>query len=264
MVKLTKEGSYDTSVPHRHNYYEVFIFEVGGGEHHIDFQTFPIKNHSVHFVSPGQVHYVVRREDSKGFVLLFSRDFYSSHQQQLRQFPFLNNNSKEPILNLKSQDFETLSNLVSAIRSEQNSDDMVTNELIKAYLNTFLIHCKRFFNENQKQALYSKDSLYYKFKQLIEENYLHLHNVSEYANRLNSSEKQLATATKKESGLTPKALIDERIILEAKRLVSYTSYSLQEIAFFLNYTDASHFAKFFRSKTGESPGQYREKGKKYS
>ena len=210
------------------------------------------------------MHNVVRKEDSKGFVLLFSREFYSSNQQQLNQFPFLNNNSQEPILNLKPQYFEPLNALVTTILSEQNSDDLMANELIKAYLNTFLIHCKRFFNENKEQVLSSKGSLYYKFRQLIEENYLQIHSVAEYANRLNSSERQLATATKKKSGLTPKALIDERITLEAKRLVRYTSYSLQEIAFFLNYTDASHFAKFFKSKTGDTPGEYREKGKKYS
>ncbi|MBL4709930.1 MAG: hypothetical protein JKY48_15970, partial [Flavobacteriales bacterium] len=40
LVQLTKEGTYDTSIPHRHNYYEVFIFEVGGSQHYIDFHTF--------------------------------------------------------------------------------------------------------------------------------------------------------------------------------------------------------------------------------
>lgn len=263
LVQLTKEGSYDTSIPHRHNYYEVFIFDIGGGKHNIDFQSFSIENNSVHFVSPGQVHNVNRKANSKGFVILFSRDFYSSNQQRLKQFPFLNNNSKEPILNLKQKEFGILNDLINSIQSEQHSDNSFANDLIQAYLNTFLIHCKRYFSDENKPQLLANDSLSFRFKQLIEESYLLLHNVSGYADLLNCSEKQLSSATKKEVGLTPKALIDERITLEAKRLVMHTNYSFQEIAFFLNYTDASHFAKFFKSRTGDSPGQYREKGKNY-
>lgn len=263
LVQLTKEGRYDTSIPHRHNYYEVFIFEVGGGQHHIDFRTFPIFNNSVHFVSPGQVHNVVRKEDSKGFVLLFSRDFYSANNQALKQFPFLNNNSSEPILNLNEEHFKVLNELILNIRGEKNESNSFADDLIKNYLNTFLIYCKRYFNDDKKRKVFSNDSLIFRFKQLVEENYLKIHTVSEYANLLNSSEKQLATATKKEIGESPKTLIDERIVLEAKRMVLHTNHSFQEIAFFLNFTDASHFAKFFKSKTTVSPSQFREEGKSH-
>ncbi len=258
LVQLTEEGSYDTSVPHRHNYYEVFIFEVGGGEHHIDFDTFPIQNNSIHFVSPGQVHNVVRKADSKGFVLLFSRDFYSSDNVRLNQFPFLNNNLNEPLLKLNQTQFELLNKLVNIIGIEQNSRDSLSKDLIKSHLNSFLIYCKRFFNESDRTINFTNDSLSFRFKKLIETNYLKMHNVSEYASILNVSKKQLYESTKNEIGVPPKNLIYDRIILEAKRLVLYTNHSFQEIAFFLNYSDASHFTKFFKSKTGFSPTDFRD------
>ena len=263
LVELTKEGSYDTSVPHRHNYYEVFIFEEGGGEHNIDFQSFSIKSQSIHFVSPGQVHNVVRTNQSKGYVILFSRDFFPSGQSRLREFPFLNNNSEKPILNLNLQNFNILQSLIASILSEQNTSDSFGKDLIKSYLNTFLIHCKRLFSLTINTNALNNDSVSFNFKQLIEEYYLQIHNVSEYAHMLNCSEKQLSSASKKELGVSPKELIYNRIILEAKRLVLYTNHSFQEIAFFLNYQDASHFAKFFKSKTGHSPSYFRENGKKY-
>lgn len=263
LTQLTKAGSYDTSIPHRHNYYEVFVFEVGGGDHHIDFQTFPIQNRSIHFVSPGQVHNIVRKEGSKGVVILFSRDFYPFNQDKLKQFPFLNNNSLEPILNLNENEFDILLDLTMNMQTELQSTNQYADDLIQVYLNTFLIHCKRYFNCNQITHLYSSDSLSFRYKQLIEEYYLKVHVVSEYAEMLSISEKQLASATKKELGISPKELIYDRIILEAKRLVLYTNYSFQEIAFFLNYNDASHFAKFFKSKTGYAPSNFRINGKKY-
>jgi AraC-like DNA-binding protein len=227
--------------------------------HHIDFHSFPIQHHSIHFVSPGQVHQVLRKADSKGYVLLFSRDFYSSDQRKLREFPFLNNYSLAPILNLSKERYEQLSELISKINEEQNSGAAYTRELIKAYLNTFLIQCKRFFDSEKDLVPLLNSSLSFRFKQLIEEHYLEIRSVSQFAEMLNSSEKQLAAATKKELGLTPKALIDERVLLEAKRLVKYTEHSFQEIAFFLNFSDASHFAKFFKAKAACSPGEYREK-----
>lgn len=257
LVQLTKEGSYDTSVPHRHNYYEVFFFEVGGGEHHIDFKTFQIQDKSVHFVSPGQVHQIIRTDQSKGYVILFSRDFYSINPQKLRSFPFLNNYSPKPVLNLNQADFFNLEELTLKMKTEQDGEETFTKELIKAYLNAFLILCKRFFNEEQEDH-HHVGSLSYRFKQLIEEYYLNTHDVASYADLLNSSERQLATATKKELGKSPKNLIDERLALEAKRLIKHTDHSFQEIAFFLNFNDSSHFAKFFKTKVGCSPTHYRE------
>ena len=263
LVELTKEGSYDTSIPHRHNYYEVFIFEKGGGEHNIDFQSFSIKDQSIHFVSPGQVHNVVRTDQSKGYVILFSRDFYPSGQSRLREFPFLNNNSEKPILNLNLQNFHIFQPLIASILIEQDTIDSFGKDLIKSYLNTFLIHCKRLFNTTINAITSNNDSVSFNFKQLIDTHYLQIHNVAEYAHMLNCSEKQLSSASKKELGVSPKELIYSRIILEAKRLVLFTNHSFQEIAFFLNYQDASHFAKFFKGKTGYSPSYFRENGKKY-
>ncbi|MDQ3073080.1 MAG: AraC family ligand binding domain-containing protein, partial [Bacteroidota bacterium] len=62
IVPIEKNAPYDTSVPHRHNYYEVFFFTQGGGTHFIDFRHYPIVPNSIHIVSPGQVHKVQREE----------------------------------------------------------------------------------------------------------------------------------------------------------------------------------------------------------
>lgn len=261
-VDLTKEGSYDPSVPHRHNYCEVFLFENGGGHHHIDFHTFSIEDHSAHFVSPGQVHQMQRTNTSSGSVLLFSRDFYSLNRPGLRPYPFLNNAIAKPVLPLDKVEFQVLHELVLAMREEQALSDPQSDELTQTYLNTFLIRCKRLFSQDKNVPHATNDSLSFRFKQLIEEHFLQIHSVAEYAEKLRCSEKQLAGSTKKELGVAPKELISDRMLLEAKRLVLYTDHSFQEIAFFLNYTDASHFARFFKGRTGFSPGQFRERGQK--
>src|ERR1043165_2430378 len=75
-ISLGASSHYDFSQPHRHNYYEIFFFEEGGGTHFIDFTEYPITDHAIHFVSPGQVHKLMRSGNAHGSIVLFSRDFF--------------------------------------------------------------------------------------------------------------------------------------------------------------------------------------------
>src|SRR4051812_28037486 len=68
---------YNSSVPHRHNFFELLFFIKGKGTHEIDFNNYRIESDSVHFVSPGQIH-VLRSQNTKGFVLCFNDDFILS------------------------------------------------------------------------------------------------------------------------------------------------------------------------------------------
>ena len=108
MQELGFLTQYDTSEPHRHNYYEIFLFEKGSGFHMIDFEQIPIKTPSIHFVSPGQIHLVRRELKSNGIIVLFSRDFYHtglSEKDVLFDLPFLNNKDPYPVFNLDKKQF---------------------------------------------------------------------------------------------------------------------------------------------------------------
>ncbi|MBL4658386.1 MAG: AraC family ligand binding domain-containing protein [Flavobacteriales bacterium] len=171
---LELRESYDTSVPHRHNYYEIFLFIKGGGTHEIDFEVFPIKSGSVHFVSPGQVHKVNRELDSYGYVLFFSRDFYYlnlPNKNILYELPFLNNNTHAPILNLDKERFQVYDQLVENIKLEYEGNAELKESIIRSYLNIILLKSKSFFSELKGDS-YSGDSptskLVYDFRILVE------------------------------------------------------------------------------------------------
>ena len=74
---VNREYPHKTDQPHRHTYYEICIFDHGAGRHDIDFRSFPIHSHSIHFLTPGQVHLISREKHYHGYLLVFSRDFYS-------------------------------------------------------------------------------------------------------------------------------------------------------------------------------------------
>lgn len=264
LMPLEYKESYDTSVPHRHNYYEVFLFIEGGGFHDIDFQAFEIKDNSIHFVSPGQVHLVRRELQSRGYVIFFSRDFYYLNLQDkniLFELPFLNNNTKRPILDLDVQAFQELLSLFQSIEREYNGETSFKEELIRSYLNIMLIASRRLFKESDVGEATSSSStakLFRQFKILLEENFDKLHQVQDYAGLMAITEKYLNELCKKTVGKTASELIHERIILEAKRLLLHSDLNNKEIAFMLSFEDPSHFSKFFKRKAGSTPTQFRK------
>ena len=264
LLSLEQRESYDTSIPHRHNYYEIFLFIKGGGVHEIDFEIFPIESGSVHFVSPGQVHLVKRALDSYGSVIFFSRDFYYLNlpdKNILYELPFLNNNTSEPILNLNEEEFQVFNQLLENIEKEYKSDNEVKESIIRSYLHILLLKSKSFFDQ-LKGGPEFKDNpsskLVYDFKILVEKNYRSLHFVKDYADMLSTTPEQLNDETKKVTGKTASDLISDRIILETKRLLLYSESTNKEIAYFLNYDDPSHFSKFFKNKLGISPSEFRD------
>lgn len=256
VVKLETRSTYDTTVPHRHNYYEIFILFKGGGDHEIDFHTYDIKDNSLHFVSPGQVHMVRRELDTYGYVILFSREFYSpSENDRLFEMPFLNLNSPIPILNLSKDDMLLFEPIIRKIAEESNSNEVNKEEILRSYLHILLLLSGRYYKGNGENILIP--AVVKEFRMQLEKHFIKYHMVKEYAQLLSISEKKLNDAIKKHTGQTAGEIITERIILEAKRLIKHSELSTKEIAHFLNYSDPAHFSKFFKSKTGLTPGEFK-------
>ena len=74
---------------------------------------------------------------------------------------------------------------------------------------------------------------------------------------ININATYLGEVVKKTTGKSPKQILSERLILEAKSLLHNTEMSISEVAYFLKFEDPSNFTKFFKSKTGISPAIYR-------
>jgi AraC family transcriptional regulator, transcriptional activator of pobA len=80
--------------------------------------------------------------------------------------------------------------------------------------------------------------------------------VQYYAALLNKSPKTIANLFTANSTKTPLQVIHERIITEGKRLLLYTDKSVKEIANELGFADLTHFSKFFKNQTNQSPTDF--------
>ncbi len=81
-----------------------------------------------------------------------------------------------------------------------------------------------------------------------------------YADQLNVSSRYLAQVTRRISGKTPKAIIDEYIVREIERELSTTSHTMQEIANSFGFSSQAHLTKFFKKMRNVTPSQFRRNG----
>lgn len=96
-----------------------------------------------------------------------------------------------------------------------------------------------------------------RFRSLIDEHYLEWQPVTFYAQRLGVSAAQLNNTCRRESGHSAQALIHERLLLEARRLLAYSDRDVTAIAYALGFEDVAYFSRFFTRGQGMSPSAFR-------
>jgi len=142
-----------------------------------------------------------------------------------------------------------------------HSDSDMRFESIGAYLKLFLIECNShcsLFPGNNPQNIEVGKSLVRQFKEVVEKHYQTWHQVKDYAEVLNVTPNYLNEVIKSAIHISAKDYIQNRLMLEAKRMTIFTAKSNKEIGFDLGFEDPSHFSKFFKSNTGQSLQEFKE------
>jgi AraC family transcriptional activator of pobA len=83
--------------------------------------------------------------------------------------------------------------------------------------------------------------------------------VAQYAAGLNVTPARLRAACIEVTGKTPTRVLEERLVLEAKRNLTYTNMTVAQIAYYLGFTDPAYFSRFFSKLVGESPAAFRRR-----
>jgi AraC family transcriptional activator of pobA len=258
---------FEVHYPHRHDFFEILFLTNGSGTHTIDFRDYQIKPNSIFFLSPGQIHSISLSKDIYGYIFLFSQEFFlinKTDKNKIVEFPFFYTTSDEnPPLELKEEkDINFLKELFLKACDEVNQNTSESEELIHSILDLILVYCKRLYPVNSLNPAMKKGRwMVKKFKQLIEEQYKENLSVKDYAEMLSITPNHLNETVKSIMGRTASDLIDEKMIIEIKKLLLHTDLTVSEVAYELNFSDQSYFSKFFKKYTGVSPSEFRnEKG----
>ena len=261
--RINHVNHYNPLRIHCHDYFEIFVFEEGGGYHLVDFEQVPILSRQVHFVTPGQVHQVHRAPDSSGFVLLFSEEFYHFNRERsdfLFRLPFFYDKTREPTIVLSPPDFEECLQIVDKMLTVFTSKSSQQKSVLQSYLNILLCNFLDSYELQSPVALQKTPglALFQQFKIAVEKNYRSIHEVTAYGDMLLASPRQLNAYCKKYAGNSAVEFIHHRLALEAKRLLFYTDANISEIGYELGFEDPAHFSRFVRKCTGRAPSDWRK------
>lgn len=261
-----RNRNFHVEYPHRHdNFYELLLITKGSGTYTIDFRSYPLQAGSIYFVSPGQVHTIEYSEDVYGYIFLFTAEFYQPAYPDkglLNSFPFFHSLTTEtPPLILENP--EELEALFALTLRESVKGLPHTENLVRSSLDLILNLCLSRYPVSAGENSKSKGRLLVRqFKELINQHYTKNHGVQEYAGMLAVTANHLNETVKQFTGITAKEHIKERMLLEAKRLLSHTELNISEIGWQLGFEDQSYFSRFFRKCTGFSPNEFREETEK--
>lgn len=238
------------TVPHKHDaYFEIIYLSDGAGVHTVDDVDHEVKPPQIFFLNPGQVHCWEFTKIPKGFVCIFKEEFLDLHWESVRHLRNI------PPVVISNEGNLSLADDLELLTNEFKSDSPDI-EILKSYLNLILLKIKRSPHGNS-EMMNTLNPIIAGYKDLVDNYYLEQKDLTFYADELKVTKRKLSDLCKKELGRPASSLINERMIMESKRLLKHTTNSISEIAYKLNFHDPSYFVKFFKSNTNLTPGDYR-------
>ena len=192
----------------------------------------------------------------------FNREFYCivDHDQEVSCSGLLWFGTKG-IARITLDEKEALSFelLLQVFEDEFRNADNLQAEMLRVLLKRLIVKLTRLYKQQHiNDELKAPElDLIRQFGLLVELHFKEYHQVQDYANLLHKSPKTLANLFGKHSERTPLQIIQDRVALEAKRMLIYSDLSAAEVGYACGFDEPAHFSRFFKRQIGESPGQFR-------
>jgi AraC-like DNA-binding protein len=245
------------SQAHRDDYYLFLILEEGNGIFEIDFQQHQLGSSCVMIIQPYQVHRGIAMDYSAFSVLMISvENLNSDYIDALKDIETV------APLKLDQETFSVLSETVDiALKLHDRRHEKLYTALMKDSCNTIAaIIISQYLIQSKKRDIQSRFDLVTKqFKFLLDKNYITIKQPRLYAEKMKISTVYLNECIKKTTGKPVTYHIQQRIILEAKRLLYHSNKSVKEIACELGYDDYPYFSRLFSKVAGMTALNFRNK-----
>ncbi|WP_350286825.1 AraC family transcriptional regulator [uncultured Croceitalea sp.] len=203
------------------------------------------------------------KQDTGLIAFVFNREFYCirDHDSDVSCNGFLFfGSSMPPVISLSEKDIQSFEAMLFVLKEEFETKDHIQGEMLRVLLKRMLIKSTRLIKKENDETDLPKPQfdLVRQYHILVEQHFREKHTVAEYADLLFKSPKTLANLFKKSGDQSPLKIINERIVLEAKRLLFYSDKTAEEIGYELGFNEATHFSKFFKKHTGAPPATFKK------
>ena len=249
---------------HKHDFYLCVLFLKGSGTHEIDFSSYPIKEGSLFFLKPGQTHSWNFDSPAEGYIFFHTQSFFelSISDVKVNQFPFYYSYKNPPNLHLSTVELQKTASRFNEINVEYHTNVVYKKQKLASLISLVYIDLSRIYTvfditENTLSSTYLK--ILSDLERAIEVFYKTEKQAHFYADKLNITTKHLTRVTKSTLGKTTTELIQEHILLEAKRLIVHSGNSLSHVSELLGYEDYAYFSRIFKTKTKMTPLEFKKR-----
>jgi AraC family transcriptional regulator, transcriptional activator of pobA len=255
-VHLDSIGDGEARQPHRHAYHELIWVREGHGQHLIDGDEVEFGPRTLTLIAKGQVHQFQRAEGVSAVVARFEDDWLASSRR------WLFSGQACTALRVPEDEAARFDALLDLLRVElERPAGPESAELRRHLLAAVLLWAQR-WREGQLEeggATRTDLQLYQQFQEVLERDYAANHDAGHYAAELGVTTGTLSRLLTKLTGQSTKQLVQDRLILEAARLLRFSDLSIKEIAARLGFSDQFAFSKAFKRRRGEAPLDFRER-----
>jgi len=253
--------------PFRLNAYVIGVVTGGSASLTINSKTYKLQKGSLYFSNPWHVRQYKDVDKWEGFVMIFTPVYlhhYRVGENMLKEFPFFHSESGT-VTDLSKPEMLEVHDLFEQMHKILHSEEEDRYKILFHYLNILLFTCKP-INQQKPTAGVFNENISSQFSEQLNNYFVQLYkgaeneplNLKMVSRQMHLHPNYLSNLLKVQTGKSAAQLIRERMILEAKSLLTTTSMTISEIAYYLHFKDTSNFAKFFKSHSEKSPSQFRE------
>ncbi len=257
---LETRSELPRTFPHRHSYFHLFWVTQGNGRHMVDFRDHAVRDRSIFIVAPGQIHFWAVEPNTTGFLFNFNAEIFagapggaSAQDEQLRLRV-----QGCPAFYPDAAQARAIDGIIELIAAEYCQPGPDSTQVVTHLFQVLLLRILRIEQPDEVSRPGTAIGLAQRFCMHVERQFRHSCAIVFYAEILHVSERTLAEATKRALGKTPKEIVQDRLLLEAKRLLIHSDMAVADIAFHLNFEDPAYFGRFFRKRAAMSPGEFKK------
>ena len=249
--------------PHAHrDLHQVLVILAGGGDMQAETQHHSFQAPALLIAPAGVVHGFAFAPETEGYVVTLADTLL---RDLAREEPVFKRLFEAPACASLAADPAHTQELVETIpklRRELVWKAPASGAAAAARLMTVLVSAVRALHEPAEigaAATNARAALVARFREKVESHLRMGLSIAQYAKALSVTPARLRAACLEVTGKPPARVLEDRLLLEAKRTLSYTNMTVAEAAYYLGFADPAYFSRFFSKNAGESPAAFRKR-----
>ncbi len=241
---------------HRHDFEEFLILTEGKPLHFIDVKQQTLNAPVIVYVAEGKVHQFIPDEATSGWVIKYRTEFIPD--SSFHFYSFFTDLINYPLgTDFCISSITDLCRMMYREHQQELSDLNVVKHLLLALIAKLETE-KGGIPEQSSTARPQQTETFNNFLKILQYNYKRTEGVQFYADKLNTSIRNLNLICSSVFGKSVSDIIETRKLIEARQLLLNTSLTVSEIGYELGYNDKSYFTRVFKRRTGLTPSEFRQ------